>query len=106
MTVPEQAYLAGLAQQIAREVIAGLKDEGLVHDDRPPLTLEEAATRLNVSRRVIGDMIKSQDGQPPALATVKVIPGGHKGVMIEPAEIDRFLEQQRRLSWVAASRGD
>lgn len=105
MTSPEEQSLAGLMDAFMERFVARLKDEGLYHDDRPPLTLEEAAARLNVSRRVIGDMIKpGPGGEPPALAVVKVIPTGHKGLMIEPREIDRFLEQQRRASWVAAAR--
>lgn len=110
MTVPEQAFLAGFAQQVAALTVQALKDEGLYHDDRPPLTPDEAAVRLGVSRRVLGEMINGVDGQPPVLATVKVgaVRGdkrgpGMKGVRIEAGEIDRYLEQQRRLSaWSAA----
>jgi hypothetical protein len=100
MTQTEQDYLSGLAAQTAALVIAGLKDEGLIRDDRPLLSLEEAATRLGVSRRVIGDMTKGVEGKPPVLATVKVgaSDDSHKGVKVEPAEIDRYLETQRRLA--------
>lgn len=97
MTVHDETFLAGFASAIVEQFIARVKEEGLYHDDRPPLTLEQAAARLNVSRRVLGDMIKpGPNGEPAALATIKVIPGGHKGWMVECAEIDRYLAAARR----------
>lgn len=98
--------MAGFAHLVVEHLIARLKDEGLVHDDRPPLTLEQTAVRLGVSRRVITDMTRGVDGRPPVLATIKVGAGedergpGHKGIRVEPREIDRYLQQRRR-EWMA-----
>jgi hypothetical protein len=98
--------MLGIAAHIASDVVRQLKDQGLVHDDRPLLTLDQAARRLGVSDRVMGDLTRgkpAQDGkpgQPAVIATVKVIPQGHKGVMVEPAELDRYIEQQRRV-WLS-----
>lgn len=101
----ERDYLTGLAAQVAALVVSRLKDEGVLHDDRPLLSVPDAARRLGVSERVMGDMIrgfkdpKTGEQQPPVLASVLVGKGGQKGVKVEPAEIDRYLERQRRLAW-------
>ena len=98
-------YAPGFAVQVAELVVAKLKDEGLVHDDRSPLTEQEAAARLSVSERVLRDMIRgfrdaSGEWRPPVLASILVGKGGWKGVRVEVAEIDRYLEGQRRLALV------
>jgi len=106
MSLSEQEFLAGFAASFTEQFIARLKQEGLVHDDRPLLTLDEAAARLGVSMTMIRELTNGVDGEPPRLATVKVSPRGHqrgvgmKGIRVEPREIDRFLEQARRAAAV------
>lgn len=101
------AHSVGFAAQVAELVVAKLKDEGIVHDERPPLTEEQAAARLGVSTRVFRDMHRGwrdERGEyhAPIIASILVGKGGRKGVRFEPAELDRYLEGQRRL---ALSRG-
>ena len=105
MTETDKQYLTGLGAQVAALVAQRLKEEGLVHDDRPLLSLEEAAVRLGVSRRVMGDMTRGVDGSPPVLVTVRVGTGGHKGVKVEPAEIDAYLERLRLAALAERSEG-
>ena len=93
-----------IANQVAELIVAKLKDEGLVRDDRPLLDIPAAAARLGVSERTLGDMYRgfrderSGEWRPPVLASITVGRGGRKGVRVEPGEIDRYLEQCRRQS--------
>ena len=96
MTQTEQAYLVGLAAQVAAQVVQRLKDEGLVHDDRPLLSTKEAAERLGIGERTMVEMITPGDGKEPVIPSIIVGKGGRK---IEPAELDRYIEEQRRLAW-------
>lgn len=98
---PDEDFVAGLMGQFLELFVARLKDEGLVHDDRPLLSLPEVAKRLGLGDRTVGEMLESRDGQPPRLASIVVNKVTRK---VEPRELDRYLEQQRRASWMAAGR--
>ncbi len=95
MSEPEQEFLTGFAAQVVEQFIARLKEEGLVHDDRPLLSVPEAAKRLGLGERTLGKLIAGEGGEPPKIASLIVAGGTRK---IEPREIDRYIEEARRLA--------
>lgn len=98
----EQDYLVGLAAQVAAQVVQSLKDEGLVHDDRPLLSTQEAAARLGIAAKTMDEMLKGEGvyaESGPVIPSLLVGKGRRK---VEPRAIDEYIEQQKRLAWSAS----
>lgn len=84
VTLPEQEYLDGLAKNIAREVLAGMREE---NDERPLLSARDVARRVGVNERTARGWIESG-----RLASVKI-----EGVRrVEPAKLDEFVNAGRQ----------
>jgi hypothetical protein len=87
--VPEQEYLAGLAEAVAALVVEKLRED---RDDRPLLNLNEVGQRLGVSYRSVKALVNSDKGRPPRLASVKVGDGARR---VEQAALDRYVASLR-----------
>jgi excisionase family DNA binding protein len=83
VTATEDAYAAGLADEIARRVLEGLAGQG---DERPLLTIPDVAKRLAISPRAVYRLIEGAK-----LRAIQV----EGRARIEPAEMDRYLAEQR-----------
>lgn len=94
MSQSEHDFLAGFAATFTEQFIARLKQEGLVHDDRPLLSTREAAARLGLGERTFVEMCERGE-----VASLMVAKGTRR---VEPREIDRYLEQQRRAALVVS----
>ena len=89
MTVPEPEFLAGFAAQVAQATVEAIKAEGILHDDRPLLSVAEVAERLGVKERLAREMV---GGESPRLASMIVGNGARR---VEAAEVDRYLAERR-----------
>lgn len=89
MTAVEQEYLDKLAEAFTERVLANLN---AARDDRPLLTVKEAAERLGISEKSMRDLINEPRGRKPRIRSVVIGDGARR---IEPAEIDVYLAERR-----------
>lgn len=76
-------------ERLADAIAARLAD---LPDDRPLLTIAQAAERLALSPRTTRDLCYPRDGQPPRLKSIVVADGARR---IHPADLDEYVESQR-----------
>lgn len=96
MSQAEHDFLAGFAATFTEQFIARLKQEGLVHDDRPLLSTRDAAARLGIGERTLTEMCERGE-----IASLVIAKGTRR---VEPRELDRYLEEQRRAALLGTRR--
>lgn len=99
VTPEEDEAWEALAERVA-EKLAGHLREG--HDDRPLLNLREVGERLNVSAKVVSDLVNWRGGKPPRIASVVINDGARR---VEPAVLDAYMEERRAAHEADLARG-
>lgn len=102
VTPEEDEAWDALAERLAEKVAAKLErpDEALLSfiaglerpDDRPLLSVKEAAARLGISEKSMRDLVNRKGNRPPRIPSVVIGDGARR---IEPAALDAYIAQGR-----------
>lgn len=88
VTPQEDEAWDALAERLAEKVAAKLE----IPDDRPLLSVKEAAARLGISEKSMRDLVNRKGDRAPRIPSVVIGDGARR---IEPATLDAYIAQGR-----------
>lgn len=99
VTPEEDEAWDALAERLAEKVAAKLSED---RDERPLLNMKDVAERLDVSPKLVRDLVSWKGGRPPQLASIVVGNGARK---VEPAALEAYIWERRAAHDADLARG-